>query len=71
VTSAWRWRMELEPSNRLLDAWSAINASSLPDDTKVKHADVAWATAAFERAYHVLLADIVRAEKASSKTFQH
>jgi hypothetical protein len=60
----WRWRIELEPSNRLVEAWSAINASALADETKVKLTDVAWAAAAFERAYHVLLADIVRAEKA-------
>jgi hypothetical protein len=26
----WRWRMELEPASRLVDAWSAISASTLP-----------------------------------------
>jgi hypothetical protein len=60
----WRWRIELESSNRLVRVWSEIDASGLADDTKVRLANVAWAVAAFERAYDVLLADIVRAEQA-------
>jgi hypothetical protein len=60
----WRWRIERDSSNRLVEAWAKIGASALPDDTTVRLANVAWAVAAFERAYDVLLADIVRAEQA-------
>jgi hypothetical protein len=60
----WRWRIERDSSNRLVEAWAKIGASALPDDTTVRLANVAWAVAVFERAYDVLLADIVRAEQA-------
>jgi hypothetical protein len=60
----WRWRLEVEPAQRFENAWVEIAASSLPDDAKIRLADVAWAASAFERAYHVLLDDIVRAEAA-------
>ena len=60
----WRWRIERDSSNRLVKAWAEIDASGLADDTKVRLANVAWAIAAFERTYDVLLADIVRAEQA-------
>lgn len=60
----WRWRIERDSSNRLVKAWTEIDASGLADDTKVRLANVAWAVAAFERTYDVLLADMVRAEQA-------
>lgn len=60
----WRWKIERESSNRLVGLWAEIGASSLDDDTKVKLANVAWAVASFERAYNVLLEDIMRAEGA-------
>jgi hypothetical protein len=60
----WRWRIERDSSNRLVKAWAKINAFRLADNTKVRLANVAWAVAAFERAYDMLLADIVRAEQA-------
>lgn len=63
----WRWRVEKDSSNQLVELWSKIDASGLADDTKVRMANVAWALAAFERAYDVLLADIVRAEKARNE----
>lgn len=60
----WRWRIERESSNRLVMVWQEIAASALPEDTKVRLADVAWALGAFERAFDVLMADIERAERA-------
>ena len=60
----WRWRIERDSSNRLVNAWAEIDAAGLADDTKVRLANVAWAAAAFERTYDVLLADILRAEQA-------
>ena len=62
--AVWRWRIERDSSNRLVKAWAEIDASGLAGDTKVRLANVAWAVAAFERTYDVLLADIVRAEQA-------
>jgi len=47
----WRWRIERDSSNQLVKLWSDIDASGLPDDTKVRLANVAWALAAFERSY--------------------
>jgi hypothetical protein len=44
--------------------WAEISASSLDDDTKVELVNVAWALAAFEKAYNVLFEDIMRAERA-------
>lgn len=62
----WRWRIERDSSNRLVKLWSEIDVFGLPEDTKVRLANVAWALAAFERAYDALLADIVRAERAKN-----
>jgi hypothetical protein len=62
----WRWKIERESSNRLVQLWARIGESSLPDDTKVRLADVAWALGAFERAFDVLMADMGRAERARS-----
>jgi hypothetical protein len=59
----WRWRVELDPSRAFVDLWAAIGASNHDQDTKVRLADVVWALSAFERAYNVLLADIVRVER--------
>ncbi len=42
----WRWRIERDSSNRLVRLWALIGDSSLPDDTKVRLADVAWAMGA-------------------------
>ena len=63
----WRWRIERDSSNQLVKLWSDIGASGLQDDAKVRLANVAWALGAFERAYDVLLADIVSAEKAHNE----
>jgi hypothetical protein len=63
----WRWRIEKDSSNELVKIWSDIDGSGLPDDTKVRLANVAWALGAFERSYDLLLADIVRAEKARNE----
>jgi hypothetical protein len=60
----WRWKIERESSNRLVGLWAEIGASSLDDDTKAELANVAWALASFERAYNVLIEDIVRVESA-------
>jgi hypothetical protein len=62
-----RWRIERDSSNRLVKLWADVDASGLPNDAKVRLANVAWALAAFERAYDVLLADIVRAERARNE----
>jgi hypothetical protein len=45
----WRWRIERDSSNRLVELWAKIGASSLDNDTKVGLANVAWALASFER----------------------
>jgi hypothetical protein len=60
----WRWKIERDSSNRLGKLWAEIGASSLDDDTKIGLGNVAWALASFERAYEVLLEDIIRAERA-------
>jgi hypothetical protein len=60
----WRWRIERDSSNRLVQLWARIGASSLDNDTKIGLANVAWALASFERAHDVLVADIARAEHA-------
>jgi hypothetical protein len=60
----WRWAIERSASARLVRLWAEINDSSLPDDTKVRLADVAWALGAFQRAHEVLQEDCIRAEKA-------
>jgi hypothetical protein len=60
----WRWRIERDSSNRFVQLWANIGASSLDNDTKVSVANVALAWPSFERAYDVLVADIGRAERA-------
>lgn len=60
----WRWKIERESSSRLVKIWAEIAASSIDDGTKTELANVAWALASFEKAYDVLIEDIVRAEKA-------
>jgi hypothetical protein len=60
----WRWRIERDSSNRLVQLWVKIGASNLDNDTKVDLVNVAWALASFERAYDVLVADMGRAEHA-------
>jgi hypothetical protein len=60
----WRWRIERDSSNRFVQLWAKIAASSLDNDTKVSVANVALAWPSFERAYDVLVADIGRAERA-------
>jgi hypothetical protein len=62
----WRWKLERESSNRLVKLWMEIEASGLDNDAKVELANVAWALASFERAYDVLVEDIVRAERAKN-----
>ncbi len=62
----WRWNIERDSATRLVKAWSAISASEMPDSRKVRLANVAWAAGAFDRAYCVLLDDIVRAERAKN-----
>jgi hypothetical protein len=60
----WRWRLELDPSRTLVNSWARIGASSLEPASQFALANVAWALASFERAYNVLLEDIIRAERA-------
>jgi hypothetical protein len=60
----WRWRLELESSQRFVELWKEIGASNLGDIEKLVLVDVAWALASFERGYDLLIADIARAERA-------
>ena len=62
----WRWKIERDSSNRLVKLWAEIGASNLDDETKVALANVAWALGSFERAYDILLEDIVRTETAQN-----
>jgi hypothetical protein len=63
----WRWKIERDSSNRLVRLWAEIDGSSLDNDTKIALANVGWALASFERAYDVMLEDIVRAERARNQ----
>jgi hypothetical protein len=63
----YRWKIERPSSNNLVRLWAEIGDASLPDDTKVRLADVAWALGSFERAYDVLMADMTRAERAHNE----
>ncbi len=60
----WRWKIERESSNKIVKIWAEIAASSIDNGTKTELANVAWALASFEKAYDVLVEDIVRAEGA-------
>jgi hypothetical protein len=62
----WRWKIERESSNKLVKVWAEIAASSIDNGTKTELANVAWALASFEKAYDVLVEDIVRAERAKN-----
>jgi hypothetical protein len=59
----WRWRLELDSSRRFVGLWQETNESQLDNDAKLAVVDVAWALASFERAYDVLVADLLRAER--------
>ncbi len=59
----WRWRLELESSQRFVELWKEIAASYLRGGEKSALVSVAWALASLERAYDILVADMVRAER--------
>jgi hypothetical protein len=63
----WRWRLELESSQRFVELWKEIGASNLGDGEKLILVDVAWALASFERGYDLLSADLLRAERARNQ----
>ena len=64
----WRWRLERESSNRLVELWADIGSSSLDHAAKVSLANVAvpslrssgrmtfWARTLFEQRPHGMMA---------------
>lgn len=63
----WRWRIELDPAVRFGQSWADIGACADTESAKIRLLDVAWAEAAFMRAYNVLLEDCWRTQSARNE----
>jgi hypothetical protein len=65
--AVWQWRLELESSQRFVQTWSALSASSLQPTVQVRLANVAWALAGLERSYDLLMEAFHRADQARTE----
>jgi hypothetical protein len=59
----YRWKIEREPAQRLVELWGKVGHAEVHPDVKVVLTDVIWALAAFERAHEILEFNALRVEK--------